>query len=202
MKQLTAFICASVFLFSCFENNEEMPPESEKEFTEVPKTQPDRHDVNGCCCFTTEEEFLRFMPDSSADFVPVINDTLIELWCEEDTTQLSSVTIGYKDKQNHVLHAGISDYCPALNPSLDSGYYLHLMGFKNSPTVGEFNEFEIPGIAYGFTAYEPNNNYATAMIIVDKRFAVSITQYETSSTKSVIKMIEYFNFKELAAFKK
>lgn len=161
-----------------------------------------RSDINHSCCFQTEKDFLPFFPDSSADFRPDNEPRLIEMKCITDTMLVSNSARGYFDADGKMIVVTINDYCTTGEQQLFSDYDGMMHAYKDDKSVSEFNEFEEPGQHYGFACYVPVNDIAVLSIVVDKRFIVEIIQHEATSTKSVMKMLEYVPVKELAMFRK
>lgn len=162
----------------------------------------DRSDIHHSCCFQSEKDFLPFFPDSSADFRPDNSARDIELKCVTDTMLVSSSTKGYRNTKDELVSVKISDYCSIGEQQLDTNYSGMLHAYKNDPFANEYNEFEVPGTYYGFACYLPANKLAILTIVVDKRFVIEIIQHQASSSKSVMKMLEYIPVNELALYRR
>lgn len=165
-------------------------------------TTHDLSDINHSCCFTSEEDFLPFFPDSSADFRFDNEARVTNLKCISDTMLASQSVRGYLDSDGKTVTVGIDDYC-AVGPALLDSDYVHMMrAYRDDKTVTEYNEFEMPGLYHGFVSYQKGIKLAIVTLVVDQRFMVEIVAQQATGSRSVMKMLDYIPVKSLAAWNK
>jgi hypothetical protein len=201
VKTAFVLILSLIFLAACSGvDSTNLNKDSAAENVDSTTVIDSRADVNQCCCFQSEKDFLAFFPDVCGSFIGQPGRT-VEMKCITDTITQSNSTKTYANREGHIVAVTITDYCSTVE-TLRTDFALIFEHYKGLERQGEFNEFEVSGSYHGFSHFDPGARLAVVYVVVDNRFLVDIVDQQCENTKNVLMVYEHLPLQELAAFRK